>query len=432
MKTVENHGSKSTERFRAEMWDQMQFFFKEYNDHQLHAVICFKALLDRQCIQRAVFLSMDMVPLLGSRFVVGKFHPYWEKVSQYRDADIISFVDCANPEAEISRFITGMTNELTGPQLMVRVIRSSNKDTLCIVMNHMVCDAAGFKEYLYLLSAIYTKLENGAGSMPEYHEGSRSAKQIYRQFNLLERLKIALLPNEPVKNKNNIYFPLSKKGNLSPFILTHEVSQEKFHSLREYGNEHAATMNDIVLTAYYRALYEILDIKQGESLTVPCMVDLRRYLPNKEADAICNLSSMCNIGPEIGADFEETLVKVTREMNAWKKGYPGLHGLSTLNLIFTLLPFSTVKELMRKKFVNPLIAISNLGIIDSERFLFGKTPIEEAFATGSIKYPPYFQLALTSFNDTITFSVGLYGTEDDRELVQKFLGILDKELQTVS
>ena len=193
-------------------------------------------------------------------------------------------------------------------------------------------------------------------------------------------------------------------------------------------------MNDIVLAAYYRALYEIVDIKPGESLTVPCMVDLRRYLPNKEADAICNLSSMimCNIGPDIGTNFEETLVKVNREMDAQKKGYAGLHGLSTLNLIFRFLPFSTVRDLIKKKFVNPLIAISNLGIIDSERLLFGKTPIEEAFVTGSVKYPPYFQLALSSFGSTITFSVSLYGSEDDRELVLKFLGILDKELQSIT
>jgi len=298
----------------------------------------------------------------------------------------------------------------------------------------MICDAAGFKEYLYLLSTIYTKLQNGAGSMPEYHKGSRSAKQIYRQFNALDRLKIALLPNEPVKNKNNIYFPLSKKGNLSPFILTHKVSQERFHVLKEYGKEHSVTMNDIVLAAYYRALYGIVEIKQDESLTVPCMVDLRRYLPNKEADAICNLSSMimCSIGPEIGANFEETLMKVTQEMSAQKKGYPGLHGLSTLNLIFRFLPFSTVKQLIKKKFVNPLIAMSNLGIIDSKRLIFGKTPIEEAFATGSIKYPPYFQLALTSFNNAITFSVSLYGSEDDREFIQKFLVTVDKELQSIS
>ena len=42
MKTGKNDSVKTTVRFRAEIWDQMQLFFKEYNDHQLHAVIYFK------------------------------------------------------------------------------------------------------------------------------------------------------------------------------------------------------------------------------------------------------------------------------------------------------------------------------------------------------------------------------------------------------
>ena len=87
---------------------------------------------------------------------------------------------------------------------------------------------AGLKEYLYLLGTLYTKLQNGEeGSVPGYRKGSRNAKQIYRQFNLPERLKIALLPNEPVKNKNNVYFPLSKESDRSPFILTHKVSRRQ-------------------------------------------------------------------------------------------------------------------------------------------------------------------------------------------------------------
>ncbi len=79
-----------------------------------------------------------------------------------------------------------------------------------------------------------------------------------------------------------------------------------------------------------------------------------------------------------------------------------------------------------------MIAITNIGIIDSGSLIFGETPVEDAFMTGSIKYPPYFQLALTTFNDTITFSVNLYGSESDRESVRKLFGLLDEELRSIS
>ncbi|GEM_PF-5968854 len=33
-------------------------------------------------------------------------------------------------------------------------------DKMCLIINHMVCDGAGLKEYLYLLADIYAHLEN--------------------------------------------------------------------------------------------------------------------------------------------------------------------------------------------------------------------------------------------------------------------------------
>lgn len=330
---AKNKMENSAERFRTEIRDRMQFFFQEYNDHQLHGVIYFKDLLDWDCLKKAIFLSMDIVPLLGSRFVLNRFRPYWER-SHYDEQEIISLVNTSNPDEEISEFLTGTTKELTGPQLIIRVIRCSGQDTLCLVINHMVCDGAGFKEYLYLLAKLYTQQYNGTDYCFEYTSGSRSSRQIYRNFSFFTRLKLFFLPNEPLQNKNNVHFPLSKEtGTPTAHIFLHKLPSEYFQRLKQYGKEHAVTVNDIVLAAFYRALYKIVEIPVGESLTIPCMVDLRRYLPDKKADGICNLSSMimCNIGSEIGDNLEETIKKVNRAMNKKKDGFAGMRGLTTLN-----------------------------------------------------------------------------------------------------
>ena len=47
---------------------------------------------------------------------------------------------------------------------------------------------------------------------------------------------------------------------------------------------------------------------------------------------------------------------------------------------------------------------------------------------GSIKYKSYFQLALSSSKDSMTFSVNLYGSSKDNEIVEHFFTLLDKEL----
>ena len=81
-----------------------------------------------------------------------------------------------------------------------------------------------------------------------------------------------------------------------------------------------------------------------------------------------------------------------------------------------MLPYSKVIRMAKKKFINPLIGLTNIGVIDNEKLVFGNLPIVDAFITGSIKYPPYFQLTFTSFNESITFSIN------------NFFNILNNEL----
>jgi NRPS condensation-like uncharacterized protein len=47
---------------------------------------------------------------------------------------------------------------------------------------------------------------------------------------------------------------------------------------------------------------------------------------------------------------------------------------------------------------------------------------------GSIKYKPYFQLAMSSYEDELTFSVNLSGGAGDRARIRSFLDDIDAEL----
>jgi len=57
-------------------------------------------------------------------------------------------------------------------------------------------------------------------------------------------------------------------------------------------------------------------------------VDLRRYLPNKKSEEICNLTSnmICDIGSDIGQTYKETLLKVRESMNMGKDSFSCLNG----------------------------------------------------------------------------------------------------------
>lgn len=420
-------------RYTAELFDQMQFFFQEYNDHQVRGVLYFDGRIDADILKKAALLSIKQVPILGCRFVMDE-RPYWEEIEESGYGNIVSFMESRDPDGEIQRFISGKTNELTGPQLMVRVVRASGRDAVCIVMNHMICDGAGFKEYLYLLGEIYTRLKSGVNGSFEYPKGARSLNQIYKPFGMSQRLKIFLLPNETTKEKNAVCFPLSGKGDDRPFIVMHKLSKGRFERLKKYAKKHSVTINDIFLAAYFRVLNKMLDMDQNNPLTIPCMVDLRRYLHDKNTAGICNLTSAVYFGAAFTEEetFLETVKKVNLKMNEKKASYPGLQGLSILHTLFKFLSFYKVQKLLKERFANPMIAMSNIGVIDSGRLVFGNTPVKDAFITGSIKHQPYFQLALSTFKGSVTCSFGEYGLKQDESLIKEFLLLLDKELQIES
>ena len=416
-------------RYNAEIFDQVQSLFKvtKFNDHQLHCVINFDNKVNKDVMKRSIFLMLDVVPILGSIYVTDKGHPYWERVDISRYTDVIISTD---NEVEFNSFITSKTNEFTGPQMKACLL-TSGKDSLAIIMNHMVCDASDFKEYLYLLSDLYSKIVKNFDYSPDYIvNGDRSLKRINSQFKLKDKIMAFAFQNKE-NNKNSSYkFPMSGEKETNPFILIHKLHKDRYLIIKEYYKRYNITLNDVVLAAYYRVLYNMLDIDSKSDLNIPIMVDMRRNLKDKTVDALCNLSStaITHIDHNINDEFYDTVVKVNKDMNLKKSKFIGLNGLIKLSIIFRIFNYKISNSLVERALKNPLICMTNIGILDFEKLQFEGVSIDEAYECGSIKYKPHFQLALSSFNDSITFSVNLYGSSEDKEIIEHFFNLLDEEL----
>ena len=416
-------------KYKAEIFDQVQFLFKVtgFNDHQLHCVINFQGKIDKNIMKKAMTLLLEVVPILGSAYVTNNGRPYWEKVNASKYQDIIIFTES---EVEFNSFITSKLNELVAPQMKACLLTSA-KDSLTIIMNHMFCDAAGFKEYLYLLSNLYSNLVKDSSYLPTYKiDGDRSLIRINKQISFKDKVKALVIQNKE-SNKNSPYkFPMSKEKETKPFILTHKIPKDRYLLIKEYCKKHKVTLNDVVLAAYYRVLYNMLNIDPKNDLSIPIMVDMRRNLKVKNVDALCNLSStaITHIDHNSKDSFYDTVVKVNKDMNLKKSKFIGLNGFVKLSITYKIFNYKISNYLVEKNLNNPLICMTNIGVLDSEKLIFGNSSIEDAFMCGSIKYKPHFQLALTSFKDSITFSVNLYGNPKDKENIEYFFTLLDKEL----
>ncbi|MBU0730871.1 MAG: hypothetical protein KKA70_14130, partial [Proteobacteria bacterium] len=307
-------------KFEAVRDDISLYCMRAVCDSLIHCVVKFKGHIDFKILQQAVRLSLDAEPVLGCRFIVTKFRPYWERRTDLDECDICSFHESNELDQDINKFLTLQLDPAKDSQVQVRLFRADS-DVLCIKVNHMVADAGGVKEYVYLLSEIYQRLLKDPAYKPTINiDGSRSSLQVYKQFGFFKKLHIAwhtfLEWKKNTFPRGNWCMPLAN-GNLSErtFVIR-RLSGKRFKQIREYGKKNQVTINDLIVAAFYRAFYKVIKPAHNTPLRMGATVDLRRYLSTGKGGGIANIAGffMLNIGKEIGATFAETISLVNRQM----------------------------------------------------------------------------------------------------------------------
>jgi NRPS condensation-like uncharacterized protein len=414
--------------FTAEAFDQMQLLWdvKGFNDHQLRCVLRFEQSLDAETLKRAVHASIEAFPILGTRYVRG-IRPHWTSLdpSDFGRASVM-----ARTEAEFEEFVVAKIDEGIGPQIRVCLLNTM-PFSLALKMNHMVCDATDFKAYLYFLCGLYT----GAIPDPGYRRGEceedRSVLRVLKRFRLRTRLKSAFLQSNQNNHSGGIRFPLSRSGQMQPFILTRKLGRDRTAAFKEYGQAKGATLNDVVLTAFYRCLFRRIALGPGTALRILVMVDMRRYLAETGgASSLTNLTS--TVSTELKCRpaecFEDTLGRVKALMDQRKRSNFGLNGFIKLDRTYRFLRDRMANRLLMAKLNHPLISMTNMGILDSTRISFGDQRPRDAFLCGSIKNKPYFQLAVSSYDGELTLSVNLLGSTSDRDRIRSLFDAIEDEL----
>lgn len=415
-------------RYKAELFDRFQFLYEEtgFSDHQLHGVISFRGEVNAALLEKSFWLLLEVIPILSCEYHVKDGDAYWKKVSSEKFTDLFT----VTADEEIFRsFIVSRTDEFAGPQVKACLYQSENY-SLSIIMNHMITDGAGFKQCIYLLSNIYSSLMEDPCYRTDIRiEGDRSINAIISGLSFGDKWKALLLQNQENNRKTNQRFPMSSEEAVKPFIVESRITEEKYHTICDYAKSRNATVNDIVLTAYDRALAKFLKAEET-LLNIPIMVDMRRYLEDKSLHSLSNLSSMVTTNIRIGAGetFDKSLAKVKCEMERKKSGNLGMNAFVKLDFVNKIFKEKTAYKIVGAMLKNPYICTTNIGIIDGQKLVFRGSVIENAYICGSIKYRPHFQMAISSYHDTMTFTVNLYGSNEDRERITSFLADVVNEL----
>jgi len=422
-------------RLNAELWDKMHYLFRDFNDRMVHVELEYDYEIDIQALRTVLVCFFEKAPVLHSSFTDNHIRPYWT-VNTYSIDDALTVETVSEEElaAKVDEFLTQYIPPEAEIQMKVAVFYHGGKSTLCIVENHMCMDGGDFKYFMKALCRNYNNyIQNGISPL-DLRQGSRSYTSVYKDFSKKDK-KAAESLYRNINKKDEHRFPLTKsEKDDKSFIARHIIPAEKFLLIRSEGKKYGATINDMLMAAYFTSLYELAGWDKSESVSISCAIDLRRHMKDDEDMGVTNHTAwmQCRI-PELGRDIFETLQYSIRSANQFKQDkYMGLHGLPLLSLGYKIMPHAASEEIIKIGYSNPLIAMSNIGILEVDKLaLEGHEPVR-GFMSGAVKYKPFVLLSATSMRNELTLSMCVRGNDEDKKIVERFFGFMEKNLDILT
>ncbi len=416
-------------KLNAELWDKMHYLFRDFNDRMVHVELHYDFEIDVEALKTVLICFFEKAPVLHSSFKDNHVSPYWI-VKPYTIEDVLTVAYPDDLEKAVDDFLTQYLPPDSDLQMKVAVFFKDGTSTLCVVENHMCMDGGDFKYFMKALCENYNAYVEKGISPIELREGTRSYEAVYEDFSKTEqRMARNLYKNVCAKDEHK--FPLTPDSIRDrSFIAKRKISAETFDKIRAAGKKHGATVNDMLLTAYFYSLYELAGYDPSDSVTISCAIDLRRHIKDVSDEGLTNHTAFmqCNI-PERGRDIFETLQYAVQSSQKFKHDkFMGLYGLPLLKLGYSILPHAASEEIIKIGYSNPLLAMSNIGILESDKLALQGHEPTDGFMTGAVKYKPYALLSVTSLRKELTISMCVRGNDEDRAIVERFFDLMEKSI----
>lgn len=423
--------------------DRMNYLLGLFSaDQQINAVLYFPVGISEKILEQSVKITLQLQPVLNSRFVENDI-PYWEEHPPSTYSPICLFAEGNDHELEMMSidFIQESGDRIQGPMVQTKLFRGTRTDILVVKLSHLCSDGAGVKEYINLLGTVYTQLFLGQSKeqiIKEYRERKESFRDqsLVFQYAGISDIKSAYRPSQ--EQQASLWsFPSQPNKNAYPQMSVQRISHEQTLRLIQWTKAQQASLNDVIMAAYFRALsrFAVYAEPRTAEKMIGITIDLRRYLPNHTTGAICNLSGMEMpvIKMEDNETFNQTLIRVKQSMDKIKSQNPGLSSAAGMELLAGM-NLSSVKEMYKQQYEQALQMgmalplLTNFGVIADEPIRFGEIEAEDGYMTSPIMYAPFFTMGASSYNERLTLTVGYHTPDTSKEKVEQFLYYVVNEM----
>lgn len=415
--------------------DRVNYLFKfGASNIQIQAVIAFDQDLDTDVLKKAVRLSLDAEPILRCQFIENDKQPYWQPFENPDEIQWFEFVQNDSRPAAIEQFLKSPFY-CEGQMLSVQLIRAKDNDTLCVKICHACSDAGGLKAYLQLLAEIYSSLLKDPQYKPEPNRKRRLDQKSYFEA-LGIKDPLALLDPKAQALPATWAFPYHGVESKEIHNSMRRFAGDSFERIIAFGKSHAVTINTIILTTFFRGMFQLVKPPAGDDREICVTMDLRGSFKTDPSQDICNLSVVMTPRTYRVEEepFAETLQRVSKSINELKHSQVELsraviieaQGAMDYSQLRTLFQ-AAIPQFIETGKVSP--TLTNMGIINPLQF--GQIPAGDAYLVPPTIYVPGFLLGVSTYNRTLTLLTSYYEPSHKTEDIDALMDFIADELSSL-
>jgi NRPS condensation-like uncharacterized protein len=388
--------------------------------------------LDEAVLTEALEQSCVTFPLVACRFAAPKhLRPQWVPRPDAA-REILQMVETQKEEPgedDINRAFANVPSVERGPQLCAFLVRGKTRDSLCLTINHMVCDTAGFKQYVSIIARMYSRIAAGVDPTPPPFDSQRGIQSILKGLTLKDRLLTPYASFGPNENElKRLQKPVGLAFEKGPFSMpTTFVPAEDFKLLRTAAKALGFTVNTLFLASLALAWHRVCNVDEFQ---MPCTIDARRLAPPDVKRGITNLSGTCLCVIRIAPDdmMEDVMAKYAEEMKTYQQRLPIVSQLVQWEIPMAFPHLRWAKRRALSKLANYSLSTTNMGIIDEDCVRFGTVPAQAARLAAAVTVLPTFTVAFSTFRNEVTISASIEGDDAAKDFIRTLFATMTEEL----
>lgn len=416
---------------KVQMYDKVNYMCRCYMDRIARFRLDYDFVPDEAAFKKAVSELYEASPVFHSYFKDNHIIPKWV-ISDYDINDSVTFKESDNIESDAYDFLIKGVDIKDRTQMKIGVFYKGNHCAVCFRWNHMLMDGGGFKQFSRDIFKAYGEIINNNECSKDFRTGSRAYTEVYNDMDEAKKKKAKsqFLGNSVHEKKT---LPFSKKsGKERNILIVKKIDGDSFIKAAQKAKEIGATANDMLVAAYIRAAYKIIDCDKNDSMGISCAVDLRRYIKDPDRLGYTNHTTFmpCSVDC-LDLDPIETVKKVSISTKKAKNDpFMGLHGLPLLNIGYSTMVYAQAEIVVKLFYNNANLALSNVGKIDKKMYsLDGHEPID-AVVAGGAKVKPCAAVNALTIDGKLRLSMTIQGTDEDKAMVESFFDQMEKEIES--